>query len=242
MEPALKTAGAPAITPDETSARTMCFWWVNQNQIYRHEVAGGYLWSPKVKSNGDRNPYYEFMREVAPGDMIFSFADTPIRAYGVARSHAYEAVKPEEFGSAGKNWDAIGWRVDVEFFELQTFFRPADWIERLRPLLPQRYAPLNERGHGSQSIYLTELPEPLALTLADLVSADAGALARATNVGPSQLSGANTEQLEVGGPHSAEASSAIPRSLTPSKRLWCSHDAGKGCFAHVFKRSRLTAA
>jgi hypothetical protein len=160
----------------------MRFWWVNQNQTYRHEVAGGYLWSPKVKANGDRNPYYEFMREVAPGDMIFSFADTRIRAYGVARSHAYEAAKPEEFGSAGRNWDAIGWRVDVEYFELQTFFRPADWIERLRPLLPHRYAPLNDRGHGSQSVYLTELPELLALTLADLVSADAAAMARAQTV------------------------------------------------------------
>lgn len=27
----------------------MRFWWVNQNQTYRHEVPGGYLWSPKRK-------------------------------------------------------------------------------------------------------------------------------------------------------------------------------------------------
>lgn len=25
----------------------MRFWWVNQNQTYRHEIQGGYLWSPK---------------------------------------------------------------------------------------------------------------------------------------------------------------------------------------------------
>ena len=25
----------------------MRYWWVNQNQTYQHEVAGGYLWSPK---------------------------------------------------------------------------------------------------------------------------------------------------------------------------------------------------
>jgi hypothetical protein len=24
----------------------MRYWWVNQNQTYRHEVQGGYLWSP----------------------------------------------------------------------------------------------------------------------------------------------------------------------------------------------------
>lgn len=44
----------------------MRYWWVNQNQTYRHEVAGGYLWSPKRNANGARNPFYESMREVAP--------------------------------------------------------------------------------------------------------------------------------------------------------------------------------
>lgn len=56
----------------------MRYWWVNQNQTYRHEVRGGYLWSPKRKANQARNPFYDFMREVAPGDVVFSFADTVI--------------------------------------------------------------------------------------------------------------------------------------------------------------------
>jgi putative restriction endonuclease len=94
----------------------MRFWWVNQNQTYRHEVAGGYLWSPKRKKGGRLNPFYESMREVAPGDLVFSFADTRIRAFGLARSHAFEAPKPLEFGSAGRNWDEIGWRVEVQTF------------------------------------------------------------------------------------------------------------------------------
>jgi hypothetical protein len=37
--------------------------------------AGGYLWSPKRSKNGARNPFYEFMREVAPGDLVLSFED-----------------------------------------------------------------------------------------------------------------------------------------------------------------------
>ena len=39
----------------------MRYWWVNQNQTYRQEVKGGYLWSPKRTANGARNPFYEFM-------------------------------------------------------------------------------------------------------------------------------------------------------------------------------------
>jgi len=53
----------------------MNYWWVNQNQTFKQERAGGYLWSPKRKADGNRNPFYEFMREVAPGDIVFSFIE-----------------------------------------------------------------------------------------------------------------------------------------------------------------------
>ncbi len=52
------------------------FWWVNQNKTYRQETKGGYLWSPKRKRNGARNPFYDHMRLVTPGDIILSFAET----------------------------------------------------------------------------------------------------------------------------------------------------------------------
>ena len=156
----------------------MRYWWVNQNQTYRHEVPGNYLWSPKRKANGDRNPFYDFMREVAPGDVVFSFADTYIRAIGIARSHAYEAPKPLEFGQAGAYWDNIGWRVDVGFNELRLPIRPIEHMDVLAPKLPTRYSPLQESGSGIQSVYLTRLPEPMAGTLIDLLGAEARNLVR----------------------------------------------------------------
>lgn len=91
----------------------MRYWWVNQNQTFRQELAGGYLWSPKRNANGGRNPFYESMREVAPGDLIFSFVDTRIPAIGIAKSYCWECPKPTEFGSAGRNWENIGWRANV---------------------------------------------------------------------------------------------------------------------------------
>jgi len=173
----------------------MRFWWVNQNQTYRHEVAGGYLWSPKRKRDGRLNPFYESMREVSPGDLVLSFADTRIRAFGIARSYAYEAPKPPEFGAAGRNWELIGWRVDVAFQEIATQFRPVEWMEALRPLLPAKYSPLLPDGRGAQSIYLTELPRPLALELADLLGSDIAALARGESlVHDAPLIALNVEQ------------------------------------------------
>jgi putative restriction endonuclease len=72
----------------------MRHWWVNQNQAYRHEVEGRYLWSPKRSASGARNPFYESMREVSPGDLIVSFMDTRIQAVGIAESYCWESPKP----------------------------------------------------------------------------------------------------------------------------------------------------
>lgn len=155
----------------------MRYWWVNQNQTYQHEVPGGYLWSPKLKKGAKRHPYYEFMREVAPGDLVFSFCDARIRAFGIAQSHAYECPKPD-FGGVGRNWEAIGWRVDVRYHEVAKPFRPKEWMALLAPLLPARYSPLLPNGNGLQSVYLTAVPEPLALALAGLLGAEVLALAR----------------------------------------------------------------
>ncbi|MCG3201463.1 MAG: hypothetical protein NFCOHLIN_01333 [Gammaproteobacteria bacterium] len=147
----------------------MRYWWVNQNQTFRQETEGGYLWSPKRKANGDRNPYYEFMREVAPGDLILSFQDTFIRRIGVAQSYCYECPKPAEFGTAGPNWDRIGWKVDVRYIDPIVQIRPADHMRQVSPLLPSKYSPLSSDGRGSQAVYLTAIPAPLMTALADLI-------------------------------------------------------------------------
>jgi hypothetical protein len=122
-------------------------------------VPGGYLWSPKRKTNQGQNPFYDFMREVAPGDIVFFFCDTWVRAIGVASTHAYEAPKPLEFGQAGAYWDKIGWRIDVRYHELNLPARPAEHMAVLASLLPRKYAPLRSNGAGLQSVYLTCLPD-----------------------------------------------------------------------------------
>ena len=154
----------------------MRFWWVNQNQTYRHEIQGGYLWSPKKNANGARNPFYESMREVSPGDLIFSFKDTLIVAIGIAQSYCWENPKPLEFGTAGQNWENVGWKVKVEFTELKNIIRPKDHMTVLGPYLPEKYSPLQPNGNGLQSVYLTELPKKLAEMLMGLIGQEVAAL------------------------------------------------------------------
>ena len=154
----------------------MRFWWVNQNQTFRQELAGGFLWSPKRNANGNRNPFYEFMREVAPGDLVLSFQGTYIRAIGVAQSYAYECPKPAEFGTAGPNWEKIGWKVNIRYLELRNQIRPADHMAQLAPSLPPKYSPLRPNGHGLQGVYLTFVPPRLMQAICDLIGHEARVL------------------------------------------------------------------
>jgi putative restriction endonuclease len=147
----------------------MRYWWVNQNQTYNSEFAGGYIWSPKRNKNGARNQFYENMRSVAPGDLVFSFRDTLIVSVGTGTSYCYDAPKPKEYGATGANWEQAGWRVDVRYTEVSSPIRPKSYIDRIRPLLPSKYSPLQETGDGLQSVYLAELPEDLARLLMELL-------------------------------------------------------------------------
>lgn len=149
----------------------MRYWWVNQNQTYKNEVPGGFLWSPKTRSDGVRNQFYENMREVRAGDIVFSFCDTRIKAIGVALGNAEASPKPD-FGVAGATWANEGWLVPVEFKELQKQIRPKDQIDSLRPYLPAKYSPLQSTGDGLQSVYLAEVPTPMAEALIALIGTE----------------------------------------------------------------------
>ena len=151
----------------------MRYWWVNQNKTYDQETGGGYLWSPKRKANDHRNPFYEFMREVAPGDAVFSFQGTFVRAIGIAESFCYECPKPAEFGSAGPNWSDVGWKIDVRYTKISEPIRPSVHMSMLGPLLPRKYAPLRPNGYGLQSVYLTSLDSVFAEALVRLLGREA---------------------------------------------------------------------
>ena len=171
----------------------MRYWWVNQNQTYGHEVGGGYLWSPKRNSNGGRNPFYESMREVSPGDLVFSFKDTYICAVGIAESYCWENPKPLEFGAAGQNWENIGWKVKVRFTELRNLVRPKNHMSLLSPHLPTKYSPLQPNGNGLQSVYLAEVSAGFADVLMRLVGQEVEPLQLAAQT----VVPASTDDLEI---------------------------------------------
>jgi hypothetical protein len=159
------------VTDPSTERAPRRFWWVNQNQTYKAEVPGGFLWSPKTRTDGVRNQFYENMREVVAGDIVFSFCDGLIKAIGIAKGPAQSAPKPD-FGSAGASWSNEGWLVPVDFTELKHLLRPKDHIAQLKDHLPEKYSPLTDVGNGLQSVYLAAVPPGMAAVLAELIGAE----------------------------------------------------------------------
>ena len=149
----------------------MNYWWVNQNRTFKQEYDGGYMWSPKTNSNGGRSEYYLNMTRVIPGDWVFSYKGQRIVALGVVRSKGYSASKPKEFGDAGDNWSEEGWRVDVDYNLLHNKIQPAQSMDKIGHLLPERYSPLQQNGHGNQ-VYLCAIGNEFAETLLGLIGED----------------------------------------------------------------------
>ena len=160
------------------------YWWVNHSRTFVQEVGGNYIWSPKVDRDGRRNQAYDFMTELKPGDVVFSYAKTMIRAVGFVQAPCYFYPRPEEFGKAGAAWNELGWRVDVRFQKLAIPISPKPRFEQLRPLLPKKYSPLTVHGAGQQKLYLTnisaraaeliaqELPVPLHSAISSMSTAE----------------------------------------------------------------------
>lgn len=134
------------------------FWWVNHSQTHSQEILGGYLWSPKVEKNSARSQFYDNMREAKPGDVVVSFADAKISYIGTIVEHAFSAPKPTEFGNIGLNWSHEGWLLPVEWQQTSIVIRPKSFIEKLAPLLPLKYSPINAAsGNGNQKAYLARI-------------------------------------------------------------------------------------
>lgn len=146
------------------------YWWVNHKQTLRQEIDGQYLWSPKTERNGARSQFYDNMRRASPGDVVMSYANGQVAWVGRVAEFAFTAPKPAEFGNVGSYWDHEGWLLPVYWTPLSPPVRPKAMIQRLGPLLPQKYSPISAlTGNGNQKAYLASVPSEVF----DMVVAEA---------------------------------------------------------------------
>ncbi|PST98684.1 HNH endonuclease [Photobacterium gaetbulicola] len=148
------------------------YWWVNHKQTHAEEIRGGYIWSPKKNTNGAKNHSYDNMPRTAVGDTVFSFAYAEVKAIGEVVEACCSSAKPSEFGNKGDYWDDEGWLVKVKWTMLDKPFRAKDHIDKIEPLLPAKYSPIQKNGNGNQGCYLASVSAELAQVLFMLAGQD----------------------------------------------------------------------
>lgn len=144
----------------------MNYWWVNQGKSQKHQIAGGFIWSPKTKKNGNRHESYENLAETSPGDIVFSFARKKLRAVGVVTGKSFDSQKPVQFGADGDRWDTVGHTVPMSWQPFNHPFAPGDYAETLRPLFAKVGRPYCvDQRKGMQGTYLSRIKPELAAAI-----------------------------------------------------------------------------
>lgn len=146
------------------------FWWVNHKQTYTQEIDGGYIWSPKTRSDGNTHHFYDTLRQVLPGDIIFSYASGKIQQIGFATRTAATAPKPTEFSIAGQQWNNEGWLVPIEWHKLPDPIIIKEKLSEIKNLFPKSYSPYStEHEKGNQGAYLASISTKLGYSLLSFI-------------------------------------------------------------------------
>ncbi|RYZ24577.1 MAG: HNH endonuclease [Chitinophagaceae bacterium] len=147
----------------------MAFWWVNHKQTAKHEIEGGFIWSPTTNKDGSRNQTYINLTRADRFDIVFSFANATIGAIGVVRSPSIPSQRPPEFGKTGQQWSRQGWLVAIEWHVLKVPIVPKDHIQQIKDFLPKLNSPIRQNGNGNQGCYLAEIDDDLGNLLVALI-------------------------------------------------------------------------
>lgn len=113
---------------------------------------------------------YDLMCSVQPGDLVFSYFNSAIRAVGVVMNEARSYARPD-FGLANRFWESDGWLIDVQFQLLDNCFDPKSLLHEYRIHGPTTHGPINSIG-GANMEYLYAIPIELGVIYLDRISID----------------------------------------------------------------------
>lgn len=147
------------------------YWWVNHSMTFKAESEDGYIWSPKTKQNSAANTSYTNLTLTKPGDLVFSYARSHIRAVGVVTAHHVTQAKPKYSAPGAETWADDGWYVKIDWLALEHPVAPRDHMDLLAPLLPERHSPIQTNGRGNQGVYLAAISNTLGMQLLELLDA-----------------------------------------------------------------------
>lgn len=116
----LKKMGFNIIEKNKDSVN---IWFVCQGSTFTNERGKKFLWAPKLDKKGNLKFYWENMKNVKKGDIIFNYSKG-IRGVSVAKNDCYDSENADHDSVWGKE----GYRVDIDLFEFDRVIK----IEELK--------------------------------------------------------------------------------------------------------------
>lgn len=147
----------------------VAFWIVFQGNSYKRSSSGGYMWAPKKNKKGAKMHYWENLTFVEPGDTIFSGFSGALRSVSKPRAKAFDAIRPEP--ALDEQWENEGWRIDLEYTELENPLFYSSWLPAIQTELPGKYSPFNSNGQANQG-YMYRLPDSVGLHILHLAGTE----------------------------------------------------------------------
>jgi len=128
-------------------------WWVNQGTTYAAAKESGSIWAPRVTGGGTTVGHHVSVGRLRPGDVVFHYANSAVRAVSRVTESAVSATRPYEQYAADA--DRVGYLVRTEYEEFPNPI-PIDQIDQA--WRAEEGGPF-ERGGDVAQKYLTQISE-----------------------------------------------------------------------------------
>lgn len=194
------------------------FWWVNQGATYAWESELNILWAPLTASNGRTQSHWERMDSLAPGDIVFNYADSHIRALSEVLSPARRASKPYK-NLASDAWGEAGREVSLRMHPLESPLNLQEIPLELRKAWKQKGSPFNKHG-GINQAYLLELPTDAGCWIMDHLGLASTTSDASIGSAPDNDSEENDELFIVVGPDGQVTAAHRPEHARLKKFLF----------------------
>ena len=136
-------------------------YYVFQGGSFKDEYAGGYIWAPYESRYGMKFHYWDRLKDLQKGDMLFHADHGNIRAISIVREPHVVAARPVEELVGMYEGDNRGYLVYCDYTLIEDPISAWDYTEETRKYSRVKYAPFNVNGTGNLG-YLYELDQHLA--------------------------------------------------------------------------------
>lgn len=143
----------------------MGIYFVNQGDTFKYERDGGYVWAPKLASNGHNNIGFLNMKKIKKDDIILHNNNGKISAISIAKDECYDFDMPKEYKKSPKtaSWNDDGYRIDTEYKILDTPLPLSSHKKWLKEHSKPKTA-FNKNGSANQ-VYMNVVTDEQAIFL-----------------------------------------------------------------------------